>query len=231
MLCGALATVALAGCGQQSSTVPQGQSAATDFYRGKTISIVVGSGAGGGFDTTARLVARHIGKHIPGAPTVIVVNMPGGGGLVAANHVFSAAPKDGTVIGLFHEAQMMNQLTGGEGVAVAYDGIGAATFEASLACIRVRGMLVLFGAASGPVPPFDPQRLNPAGSLYLTRPSLGHYIRTRAELLEHGEPVLRLVAAGKLPIHIGGRFPLDQAAEAHRALESGQTTGKLLIIP
>lgn len=115
-LCGALATVALAGCGQQSSTVPQGQSAATDFYRGKTISIVVGSGAGGGFDTTARLVARHIGKHIPGAPTVIVVNMPGGGGLVAANHVFSAAPKDGTVIGLFHEAQMMNQLTGGEGV-------------------------------------------------------------------------------------------------------------------
>ncbi len=115
-LCGALATVALAGCGQPSSTVPQGQSAATDFYRGKTISIVVGSGAGGGFDTTARLVARHIGKHIPGTPTVIVINMPGGGGLVAANHVFSAAPKDGTVIGLFHEAQMMNQLTGGEGV-------------------------------------------------------------------------------------------------------------------
>jgi tripartite-type tricarboxylate transporter receptor subunit TctC len=113
---GALAAVALVACGQQSSTVSQGQSAATDFFRGKTISIVVGSGAGGGFDTTARLVARHIGKHIPGAPTLIVVNMPGGGGLVAANHVFSAAPKDGTVIGLFHEAQMMNQLTGGEGV-------------------------------------------------------------------------------------------------------------------
>jgi len=87
-----------------------------EFYRGRTVSIIVGSGAGGGFDTTARLVARHIGRHIPGTPTVIVVNMPGGGGLVAANHVFSAAPKDGTVIGLFHEAQMMNQLTGGEGV-------------------------------------------------------------------------------------------------------------------
>jgi tripartite-type tricarboxylate transporter receptor subunit TctC len=115
-LCGVLAAVALTACGQPSSTVPRGQSAATDFYRGKTVSIVVGSGAGGGFDTTARLVARHIGKHIPGAPTVIVVNMPGGGGLVAANHVFSAAPKDGTVIGLFHEAQMMNQLTDGEGV-------------------------------------------------------------------------------------------------------------------
>jgi tripartite-type tricarboxylate transporter receptor subunit TctC len=90
--------------------------AAAAFYSRKTVSIVVGSGAGGGFDTTARLVARHIGKHIPGRPTVIVVNMPGGGGLVTANHLFNAAPKDGTVIGLFHEAQVMNQLTGGEGV-------------------------------------------------------------------------------------------------------------------
>jgi tripartite-type tricarboxylate transporter receptor subunit TctC len=89
---------------------------AAAFYSHTTISIVVGSGAGGGFDTTARLVARHIGKHIPGTPTVIVVNMPGAGGLVAANHLFNAAPKDGTVIGLFHEAQVMNQLTGGEGV-------------------------------------------------------------------------------------------------------------------
>jgi NADPH:quinone reductase len=122
-------------------------------------------------------------------------------------------------------------LTGGEGVAVAYDGVGAATFEASLASIRVRGILVLFGAASGPVPPFDPQRLNAAGSLYLTRPMLAHYTRTRAELLEHAEPMLDLVASGKLPIHIGGRFRLDDAAEAHRALESGKTTGKLLIIP
>ena len=106
----------LAACGQSAPATTQNQSPAADFYRGKTVSIIVGSGAGGGFDTTARLVARHIGKHIPGTPTVIVVNMPGGGGLVAANHVFSAAPKDGTVIGLFHEAQMMNQLTGGEGV-------------------------------------------------------------------------------------------------------------------
>jgi tripartite-type tricarboxylate transporter receptor subunit TctC len=101
-----------AACGQSQPTSDSG----ADFYRGKTISIIVGSGAGGGFDTTARLVSRHIGRHIPGDPTVIVVNMPGGGGLVAANHVFSAAAKDGTIVGLFHEAQMMNQLTGGEGV-------------------------------------------------------------------------------------------------------------------
>ena len=108
-------TVALlsAACGQSQ---PASESGGANFYRGKTLSIIVGSGAGGGFDTTARLVSRHISRHIPGEPTVIVVNMPGGGGLVAANHVFSAAAKDGTIVGLFHEAQMMNQLTGGEGV-------------------------------------------------------------------------------------------------------------------
>src|SRR5262245_62190284 len=83
------AAVCLSACGRTLSPEEAGQ-----FYRGKTVSIIVGSGAGGGFDTTARLVARHIGKHIPGEPVVIVQNMPGGGGLVAANHVFSAAPKD-----------------------------------------------------------------------------------------------------------------------------------------
>ena len=112
-----VAALCLAACGPAESPASGGgQTGTSDFYRGKTVSIIVGSGAGGGFDTTARLVARHIGRHLPGAPTVIVVNMPGGGGLVAANHVFSAAPKDGTAVGLFHEAQMMNQLTGGEGV-------------------------------------------------------------------------------------------------------------------
>src|ERR671930_504508 len=90
----------LAGCAcsspeSQTKTIP----AAAASYKGQTISIIVGSGAGGGFDTTARLVARHIGRHIPGTPTIIVVNMPGGGGLVAANHVYNVAAKDGTVIG------------------------------------------------------------------------------------------------------------------------------------
>jgi tripartite-type tricarboxylate transporter receptor subunit TctC len=90
--------------------------AAEAFYRGKVVRIMVGSGAGGGFDTTARLVARHIPKHIPGNPTVIVENMPGGGGLVAANHLFHVAEKTGLVIGIFQEVQVMNQLTGAEGV-------------------------------------------------------------------------------------------------------------------
>ncbi len=114
VLCAITAASVTVSCGQTGSAGDAGS--VSEFYRGKTLSIIVGSGAGGGFDTTARLVSRHIGRHILGNPTVIVVNMPGGGGLVAANHVFSAAPRDGTAIGLFHEAQMMNQLTGGEGV-------------------------------------------------------------------------------------------------------------------
>src|SRR5688572_28417573 len=98
-----------------STLTAEERQAAETFYRRKTVSIIVGSGAGGGFDTTARLVSRHIGRHIPGAPVVIVQNMPGGGGLIAANHMFSAAAKNGTVLGLFPEAQVMSQLTGVEG--------------------------------------------------------------------------------------------------------------------
>jgi tripartite-type tricarboxylate transporter receptor subunit TctC len=104
-----------------------------------TLTIVVGSGAGGGFDTTARLVSRHIGRHLPGNPTVIVQNMPGGGGLVAANHIFNAAPKDGSVIGLFHEAQMMNQLTGGEGVEFdlrEFNWLGSSYVDPNVCIIR-----------------------------------------------------------------------------------------------
>jgi tripartite-type tricarboxylate transporter receptor subunit TctC len=113
--------------------------AAAAFYSRRTVTIIVGSGAGGGFDTTARLVARHIGRHIPGTPTVIVVNMPGGGGLVAANHLFSVAPKDGTVIGLFHEAQVMNQLTGGEGMQfdiLKFNWLGSSYDDPNVCIIR-----------------------------------------------------------------------------------------------
>ena len=117
------------------------------------------------------------------------------------------------------------------GVHVAYDGVGQATFEASLASLRPRGMLALFGAASGKVPPFDLQRLNPAGSLFVTRPTLGHYTATREELLWRSGDVLRAVADGSLRIAIGGRYALDDAAQAYRDLEGRRTTGKLLVIP
>jgi hypothetical protein len=95
---------------------PEQRQQAEAFYRGQTVRIIVGSGAGGGFDTTARLVARHLPRHVPGSPTVIVENMPGAGGLLAANHLFYAAPKDGLVIGIFHEAQLLNQLIQADGV-------------------------------------------------------------------------------------------------------------------
>jgi NADPH2:quinone reductase len=118
-----------------------------------------------------------------------------------------------------------------DGVHVAYDGVGKATFEASLASLRPRGMLVLFGAASGQVPPFDLQRLNPAGSLFVTRPTLGHYAATREELLHRSGEVLGAIADGSLRISIGGRYGLDDAAQAYRDLEGRRTTGKLLLVP
>jgi NADPH2:quinone reductase len=123
------------------------------------------------------------------------------------------------------------RLTGGEGAQVVYDGVGRDTFEKSLDALAVRGTMVLFGQASGAVPPFDAQLLSRKGSLYLTRPTLAHYTRTREELLERATEVLGRVAAGKLSVRIFRELPLAEAAEAHRLLESRRTSGKLLLIP
>ncbi|MFC5064354.1 quinone oxidoreductase family protein [Actinomycetospora atypica] len=135
------------------------------------------------------------------------------------------------VLGYEGFADEVRALTEGEGVAAVYDGVGATTFDGSLASLRVRGVLALYGAASGPVPPVDPQRLNTAGSVYLTRPSLGWHVRTTAELRDRAAAVLGAVADGALPVRIGGRYPLASAAEAHRDLEGRATTGKLLLVP
>jgi NADPH2:quinone reductase len=126
-------------------------------------------------------------------------------------------------------ASEVRRLTGGRGVDVVYDGVGATTFDGSIASLRARGMMVLYGAASGPVPPVDPQILNHRGSLFLTRPSLAHYTTNRAELELRASAVLDAVAAGKLDVRIGARFPLADAAGAHRALEGRQTTGKVIL--
>src|SRR5262249_30311740 len=123
----------------------------------------------------------------------------------------------------------VKRLTGGAGVAVVYDSVGKATFEKSLRCLAPRGTMVLFGQSSGPVPPFDPQVLNRLGSLFLTRPTLHHYTATRAELLERAGAVLGWLQQGKLEVRIGAEFPLERAAEAHQALESRKTTGKVLL--
>ena len=128
-------------------------------------------------------------------------------------------------------AGAVRSVTGGAGVAVAYDGVGKSTFDASLASLRRRGLLVLFGGASGQVPPFDLQRLNSSGSVYVTRPTLGHYVADRDELLWRGESVLGDIAAGRLRLEIGGRYALGDAATAYDDLEARRTTGKLLLIP
>lgn len=126
---------------------------------------------------------------------------------------------------------VVRDLTGGHGVHVVYDGVGAATFDGSLASLRRRGTLVLFGGASGPVPPFDPMRLEAEGSLYLTRPTIRHYTADRDELLWRARELFDAVLAGRLDVRVGARYPLAEAAEAHRALEGRATTGKVLVVP
>jgi len=123
------------------------------------------------------------------------------------------------------------RLTGGAGVDVVYDSVGATTFEKSLDCLRPRGYLALFGQSSGPVPPVDPAKLASKGSLFLTRPSLPHYILNRAELLKRAGDLFNWTASGELKLRIDKTFSLTEAAEAHRLLESRKTTGKLVLVP
>jgi NADPH2:quinone reductase len=127
-------------------------------------------------------------------------------------------------------AAAVREASGG-GVHTVFDGVGRATFDASLASLRPRGMLALFGAASGPVPPVDPQRLNSGGSLFLTRPTLVHYVAGRDELLWRSSEVLGAVADGTLQVEIGGRYPLEDARRAYDDLEGRRSTGKLLVVP
>jgi NADPH2:quinone reductase len=123
------------------------------------------------------------------------------------------------------------RLTNGKGVDVVYDGVGKATFEKSLNVLRPRGMLVLYGASSGPVPPVDPMTLSQKGSLYMARTNLAHFTATRDELLQRSGAVFGMIAEGKLKLRIAHTYPLAQAQQAHRDLEGRKTTGKLLLIP
>jgi NADPH2:quinone reductase len=123
------------------------------------------------------------------------------------------------------------RLTAGKGVDVVYDSVGKTTFEKGLNLLRPRGMMVLYGGSSGAVPPFDPITLTQKGSLYLTRPSLGHYIITAQELQRRAGAVFGMIREGKLKLRIEHVYPLAQAAQAHRDLEGRKTTGKLLLLP
>ncbi len=142
---------------------------------------------------------------------------------VGADHVIRYAHED-------FETEV-TRFTQGEGVDVVYESVGKATFERSLNCLKPRGYLILFGQSSGPVEPFDPQILNQKGSLFITRPSLLHYVATRKEFEKRAVSVLRMIENNQISITIGDKLKLSEAAEAHRRLEGRLTTGKILLVP
>jgi NADPH2:quinone reductase len=125
----------------------------------------------------------------------------------------------------------IRDLTDGAGVAAVYDGVGASTFDASLASLAIRGTLALFGAASGPVPPVDPQRLNAAGSVYLTRPMLAHFTRTEQEFDWRAGELFDEVAAGSISVTVSQHYPLADAGQAHRDLQGRKTVGSIVLVP
>lgn len=181
-------------------------------------TVLVHAGAGG----VGRLLIQ-LSKHL-GATVIATTSTE------AKAEIARAAGAD-HVLNYDEVPTRVRELTDGHGVDVVFDGVGKDTFDASLASIKVRGTLVLFGGSSGPVPPFQLQRLNTHGSLYVTRPKTGDYLRTDEERQWRTREVCELVAAGKLDIHIGNRFALSDAASAHAALEARATTGKTILVP
>ncbi len=178
--------------------------------------VLLHAGAGGVGLLLCQL-ARHVGAHVIG--------------VVSTEAKARAAQAAGAVVtvGADELLAAVRDATGGRGVDVVYDSVGAATFATSLDALAPRGLLALFGQASGPVPPLDLQVLARKGSLFVTRPTLGHYVATRAELLGRAGEVLALIARGDLRITIDRVVALDQVGDAHRALESRETSGKVLL--
>jgi NADPH2:quinone reductase len=190
-----------------------------DVYPAQAGDTVLVHAAAGGMGLILTQLATHLGARVIGtASTKAKADL--------AREAGASEVLDYTGV-----AERVRALTGGQGVAAVYDGVGAATFDASLASLRPRGMLAVFGNASGAVPPVDPLRLTAAGSVFLSRPTLVHYIATHAELERRAGDVLRWISDGTLSIHIGGRYRLASAAQAHEDLQARRTTGKLLLIP
>src|SRR6478609_1730849 len=196
------------------------QSLATDVYRiesGDTVLIHAGAGGVG-------LLLTQIAK-LKGARVITTVSTPEKAALSRA------AGADEVLVGYDDFPTKVRDFTGGTGVDAAYDGVGAATFDGSLESIRRRGMMVLFGGASGQVPPFDIQRLNQLGSLKLTRPTVYHFVAERDEMLGRAADVFGWIVDGTLDVRIGGRYPLAEAGRAQEDLAARKTTGKLVLIP
>jgi NADPH2:quinone reductase len=160
---------------------------------------------------------------------IVVATCSGGAG--GEKHNLARGAGADHVAGYDRCRAVVEEITGGVGAHVAYDGVGQATFDDSLAALRPRGMLVVYGAASGQVPPFDIQRLNAGGSLFATRPTLAHYIADAEELRWRAREVFDWIASGELDVRIGGRYPMADAARAQQDLAARRTTGKLLLIP
>lgn len=176
--------------------------------------------AAGGVGLLLTQMAKSLGARVIG--TVSTEDKARLASEAGADHVINYTTED-------FEAEV-NKITGGKGVQVVYDAVGLTTFDKGIACLAPRGCMALYGQASGTVPPFNSSILG-RKALYLTRPNLGTYTATREELLQRAGDVLGWVKSGQLNLHIHGKFPLRNAAEAHRQLQGRMTTGKLLLIP
>ena len=192
---------------------------ATGAYPITEGDLVVVHAAAGGVGLLLTQMAKRFGATVIG--TVSTVDKAAAATAAGADHV----------VDYESFVDLAKDLSQGRGAHAVYDGVGAATFDASLAALRPRGTMVLFGASSGPVPAFDPQRLNAGGSLFLTRPTLVHYTLDRGELVARADDVLGWIEKGELSVTIGGRYPLAEAARAHEDLEGRKTSGKLLLVP
>ncbi len=182
--------------------------------------VLIHAGAGGTGQLLIQL-AKRFGAHV--ITTVSTPEKAAQARAVGADDVILYTQEDFVA--------RVKEITQGVGLPVVYDSVGQSTFEQSLQCLCPRGLLVLFGGASGAVPPFDLIRLSQMGSLYITRPTLKDYVLTREDLEQRSRDIFTWVAEGSLKLNIGHTYPLAEAAQAHRDLESRATTGKLLLIP
>jgi NADPH:quinone reductase len=199
----------------------------TSTYPVRPADVTVVHAAAGGVGLLLTQMIRRRGG-------IVIATCSGGVGAGGAGGEKAALARDAGanhVAGYDQFRAVVEEVTGGAGAHVVYDGVGQATFDDSLAALRPRGMLVVYGAASGQVPQFDIQRLNSGGSLFVTRPTLAHYVADTDELRWRAGEVFDWIAKGELDVRIGGQYPLADAARAQQDLAARRTTGKLLLVP
>lgn len=193
---------------------------ANDAHKLKAGETALVHAAAGGVGLLLVQMARAIGARVIGTASS-----------EAKAQLAREAGADEVIVFTKHDfEEEVTRLTGGKGVDVVYDGVGKATFEKNLNVMRLRGMLVLYGMSSGPVPPVDPAKLSEKGSLYMARTTLAHFTATREELLARTGALFAMIADGRLKLRIAKSYPLAEAAQAHRDMEARQVAGKLLLV-